>query len=213
MIPYMMLVYSFLLSVLTLHVVENQLRRRKSKWLVPALAVGMFIVVGVGIGTFNYLIIFSLLESQITDAKNKPSTPITKLLEQPNMSRSPRLAEPTVAKLLAAEEDWNPDPDNLIMVLGDSHAEMLRSRFKFLYDQAMQKGEEFPMMVFLTCGRRSPLQCMDEHALYMNAVYKMKPKDVFYSTDWPQCIRPTGEIVNVGEPQYCAAGYADDCSY
>ncbi|OQS03374.1 acyltransferase 3 [Thraustotheca clavata] len=237
-LPYMLLIYSFLLSILMLYLVENQLRRRKAKWVVPLLTICMIFMVGAGITLQTYPSYFSTLTRETPTPVSENNPPPINPLEEPNTSRPPCLQKPTLAKLLAANDDWNPNPgyinlrydspfgyfdygfelnpgsfDNLVIVLGDSHAEMLRPRFKLLYDQAMEKGESFPTMVFFARGGHPPLQCIDDHAQHVLTVLKMKPKVVLYSTDWPQFIRPTGEIGHGDNPPCCNAGYQDDCSY
>ncbi|OQS01792.1 hypothetical protein THRCLA_05752, partial [Thraustotheca clavata] len=110
MMPYMMLIYSFTCSVLTLYIVENRLRRRKSKWVVPVLSAGMMLIVCAGIALFYYPSTFSVLSQSTPIAKTNVSIPPEKALDRPNMSQPPRKEEPTLAKLLAAADDWKPNP-------------------------------------------------------------------------------------------------------
>ncbi|OQR82403.1 acyltransferase 3 [Achlya hypogyna] len=236
--PYLLLFYSFGLSVLTQWFLEDKIRRRRSLLVVPLLVCGMVGMLVMGVALDSHASTFSVLVQVASTAPVAASATVTTDNGVPNMSRPPQLAEPTVAKLLAADDDWDPNPgyiplrpdspfgyydyawqlnpgnyDNLIIVLGDSHAEMLRPRFKLLLDEAVAAMAPFPTMVFLTVGGNPPLGCFRDHDAHVGTVLKMQPKVVLYSTDWPQFIRPGGTDAHGDNPPCCRAGYHDDCSY
>ncbi|EQC29020.1 hypothetical protein SDRG_13176 [Saprolegnia diclina VS20] len=203
--PYVLVLLAFGLSVATTFGIENVVRRHPSPRIVPLLALGMALMAVLGLVVSLHPAFFS------GPARLAATAP-------PNISRMPRREPPTVAKLLAADSDWAPndgyiplppgspfgqydygwvlnpgDDDNLVMVLGDSHAEMLRPRFKFLYDQARRVGKPFPTVVFLALGGHPPLDCVGDHAGHVAIVTRLRPKALLYSSDWPQFFRPTGE--------------------
>ncbi|OQR91241.1 acyltransferase 3 [Achlya hypogyna] len=170
--PYSMVVLSLALSVLTLYGVENHLRRRKSKLLVPLLFGLMMALAVLGIFMQTYPAHFSALAS----AKGGPSTgPIVNATttEPPNMSKPPRFEDATVAKVTAAIDehadgpgfDWvheggpygwapeaavlNPGKPSTTFVVGDSHGHMLKIRYSHLNELA-QKGSAVPPSGFNT---------------------------------------------------------------
>ncbi|OQS03775.1 acyltransferase 3 [Thraustotheca clavata] len=228
--PYMMVVYSVLASAATLYIVENNLRRRKSKFVVPMLFGLMMCIAALGIVIEHNAYSFSVL-AQPKVASTGPiiipsatSVNGTVLDELPNMSKPPRYQQPTVAKILSAKDDFQPDgpefhtidtgspyiptsenmilnmgqTDKLVIVLGDSHGHMVKPRFASLYYKAVNASEPFPTMVFKTRNGHPPSY--------------LKPKAVFYSLDWPQWIRPnSGASDHPNGPICCTAGYVDSC--
>ncbi|EQC29023.1 hypothetical protein SDRG_13179 [Saprolegnia diclina VS20] len=237
--PHVLLLLAFGLSVATTFGIENVVRRHPSPRIVPLLALGMVLMAVLGLVVSLYPAFFSGPARLAATAPVATATSFVTLDDdgQPNISRMPRREPPTVAKLLAADSDWAPndgyiplspgspfgpydygwvlnpgDDDNLVMVLGDSHAEMLRPRFKFLYDQARRVGKPFPTVVFLALGGHPPLDCVGDHAGHVAIVTRLRPKALLYSSDWPQFFRPTGEAPH-DVPRCCAAGYRDDCAY
>ncbi|KDO33572.1 hypothetical protein SPRG_01597 [Saprolegnia parasitica CBS 223.65] len=237
--PYFLLLLAFGLSVGTTYGVENVVRKHRSPRTVPLLALSMALMAILGLVVSLYPGFFSGPARLAATAPVATATSFIVLDDegQPNISRMPRREPPTVAKLLAADGDWAPndgyaplprgsqfgeyeyawvlnpgDDDNLVMVLGDSHAEMLRPRFKFLYDLARRAGDPFPTIVFLAQGAHPPLPCVRDHAGHVEIVRRMQPKALLYSSDWSQFLRPSGDGLH-DAPRCCAAGYRDDCAY
>ncbi|KDO18808.1 hypothetical protein SPRG_15894 [Saprolegnia parasitica CBS 223.65] len=242
--PYMMMVYSVAASVCTLYGVENLLRRRKHKLVVPCLSLCMAILFVLGLVMTHFPTTFSVLSQPKPISSGPILTPVATHIngtaaEVPNMSKPPMYESPTVAKILAAKGDFQPDgpefhtvdagspyiptsenmilnmgqKDNLVIVFGDSHGHMLKPRFSYLYRQAVNKSAPFPTIVFKTRNGTPPLGCTPGHADVVAMIKQVKPKAVFYATDWPQWIRPNAGAADHGtSPQCCTPGYVDACN-
>ncbi|KAF0688771.1 Aste57867_19660 [Aphanomyces stellatus] len=104
--------------------------------------------------------------------------------------------------------------NGLVIVLGDSHADMLKPRFLKLYHEARATNESFPTMVFKTEFGRPTLSCRPETQLDLDMVRRVKPDVVFYSFHWLQYLRPEGPTSAplADDPRCCHATY-ESCPY
>ncbi|CAK4650116.1 unnamed protein product, partial [Aphanomyces euteiches] len=83
--------------------------------------------------------------------------------------------------------------DGLVVVLGDSHADMLKPRFVKLYQKAQKENASFPTMVFKTFFGRPTLSCREDTQKDFDMILRVKPQAVFYSVHWIQYLRPDGK--------------------
>ncbi|EQC28222.1 hypothetical protein SDRG_14046 [Saprolegnia diclina VS20] len=238
--PYAMVILSLLLSVFTLYGVENHLRRRKAKWLVPLLSALMVVMAMLGICIQLYPTAFSALE---TSGPLPPSRgPIVNATdtEPPNMSKPPMFEQPTAAKIRAAidehddgpgyswtEKDgpygWapessvlNPNKPSVTYVVGDSHGHMLKIRYSHLNTLAANASAplRFPSAVFFTANGMPPLSCNSDHTNAVEAIKMVKPKSVLYASDWKQFLRFGSSSASASaSPRCCTRSYADACDY
>ncbi|ETW06940.1 hypothetical protein H310_03051 [Aphanomyces invadans] len=110
----------------------------------------------------------------------------------------------------------NPDHESngLVIVLGDSHADMTKPRFLKLYDAAVQAKRRFPTMIFKTEFGRAPMSCEAATDVDIAMVKAMKPQVVFYNFHWLQYLRPdapTGTPPSAN-PRCCKSLY-ESCPY
>ncbi|OQR84409.1 acyltransferase 3 [Thraustotheca clavata] len=263
MAPYMMLVVSFLLSVLTYEDVEKRLRRRKSRLVTPLLVLCVAALAILALCVFKHAESYSSIEIEIArEASNEasgftpvglpatnetkdvpPVLPITKdvaevLPSTPMPTTSPPV-NPKVETTLAMarngnhDSDWNngagggcaanssyilaaklkqpfpfQDPTNtdypelcqimnennenngVLIVLGDSHADMSKARFVKLYEDAKRASKPFPTVVFKTRWGRAMLPCRPEFAQNIEMMKAIRPQAVLYVINWIQYINP-----------------------
>ncbi|KAF0708176.1 hypothetical protein As57867_006412, partial [Aphanomyces stellatus] len=104
--------------------------------------------------------------------------------------------------------------NGLVIVLGDSHADMIKPRFLKLYQDATANNESFPTMVFKTNFGRAPLSCEADTPLDLDMVKRMKPQVVFYSFHWLQYLRPDAPATDplADDPRCCHSLY-ESCPY
>ncbi|KAH9149024.1 hypothetical protein AeRB84_007783, partial [Aphanomyces euteiches] len=66
--------------------------------------------------------------------------------------------------------------DGLVIVLGDSHADMLKPRFVKLYQKAQKENASFPTMVFKTFFGRPTLSCREDTQKDFDMILRVKPQ-------------------------------------
>ncbi|KAF0695100.1 Aste57867_14059 [Aphanomyces stellatus] len=161
--------------------------------------------------------------------------------EKDNWSKPPRLAEPTVEGIYAAldwswsnwfnytgfthlsekedESVWHVlnqrGTGPVVAALGDSHLTMLAPRFKHLFDVATAANQPFPTMYYRGRSGTPPLTCAPNHTGDVAFIKSVKPKVVFYSTNWIQFLRAGGgdDGPKADEPKCCHSSYVDSCDY
>ncbi|KAF0739072.1 hypothetical protein Ae201684_005252 [Aphanomyces euteiches] len=99
-------------GIATLYLVENQLRRRQSPFVIPVLSICMAALVVLGICATYYPASFSAIERNIAAEKAASSVAHPDIDESsiPTLSWSagPTVVHPTIGKVLAAQGDWKP---------------------------------------------------------------------------------------------------------
>ncbi|RHY26447.1 hypothetical protein DYB32_007656, partial [Aphanomyces invadans] len=107
------------------------------------------------------------------------------------------------------------EANGLVIVLGDSHADMIKPRFVKLFEDATAAHQPFPTMVFKTEFGRAPLSCQAATALDVEMVLKAKPEAVLYAFHWEQYLRPGGAVTEGlhTPPPCCKSMFDDDCKY
>ncbi|KAF0703580.1 hypothetical protein As57867_007578, partial [Aphanomyces stellatus] len=166
---------------------ETPLRRNKSKAVLPSLVAAMTILSLLAAAMYATPESFSITQHQIDQLKASlatdvplPATTISLIgdvqtnataPDMPNSSRPPMLEAASYLKIMAAIDDWNPDPGyvaapegspflanantrvlnlgqpNVVLAIGDSHLDYIRPRFvKLLQDTG--DATAFPTMVF-----------------------------------------------------------------
>ena len=172
------------------------------------------------------------------------SSKVTTLPRRPvlNSSRHPKIEPATVAKVKAGVQNWDYPPkvytgipatskfasayggyvlnegqNNSIVVIGDSHANMISHRFVKLFEDAKAALKKFPTIVYKTINGTPSLPCHPAFAVNMKLVKKTRPKALLVVTNWPQFLRPGGlatEAAHTGASlRCCVAGYTDKCAY
>jgi peptidoglycan/LPS O-acetylase OafA/YrhL len=246
MTPWAVCIAAVVLSILTLYLVENQLRRNKSSFVVPTLTFCMMIIVAWAVIAFESPDSFSVPQQALKKVLSQPTADST--LDPtliPNMSRGPRLHEASVdlvrkgrigAHVWFGEKTWKEydrkiskriaggfelkvlnrnESGNVpvVVVVGDSHANMIAPRFIKLFEDATRQQKPFPTVIFRTHTGTPPLSCRnDTHPDDIAFLKSMKPKSVLYSTNWPQFLRPGDKSGNNGpNPKCCTVEYSDDC--
>ncbi|OQR85933.1 acyltransferase 3 [Thraustotheca clavata] len=99
----------------------------------------------------------------------------------------------------------NQEKNGLIMVVGDSHADMTKPRFVKLYEDAVKVGQPYPTVVFKTRRGRAMLPCRPEYHEIFEIIKKTKPQAVLFSVHYIQYLHP-GAPENrpyVAPPQCC----------
>ncbi|KAF0717379.1 Aste57867_2326 [Aphanomyces stellatus] len=237
--PYAVALLSIGCSLATLHLVENQLRRRKAPSLVLVLFLLMAGLTSLGVYVYRQPEAFSPMSQAIAAAKHRlPDLDVSDKKDVVlNWSKPPREAEITPAKILAADDyfdfsgfeqletgqtDLMPKALNLdsasgrtVVVLGDSHANMLAPRFKRLFEVAKANGAPFPIVYFRARSNTPSLSCTgQDHASDIAFVEKIKPDVVFINSNWIQFLRGDGDgLVAKADPPCCRSGYADPCLF
>ncbi|KAF0711446.1 hypothetical protein As57867_005258, partial [Aphanomyces stellatus] len=231
--------FSVLLSIVTWNNIENNARRSKSPWVVPVLSGLMAMCVLLATCVHQWPTAFSVLSQRIVHPINQMDTfNVLSLAADINWSRGPRLANATVDAIYRANDDWHcfdtnyiwtvPSDTNihedgvkvlnlnnsnqLVVVLGDSHANMVAPRFSHLFELAKNESNSFPQVMFRTRDGTTPLACTESHAADVAFIKATKPKAVMYISNWIQFLRPGGK--NPSQlPPCCKAGYKDTCDY
>ncbi|RHY28237.1 hypothetical protein DYB32_006120 [Aphanomyces invadans] len=105
--PYAMIVLSEVLSLATLYLVENNLRRRKAAWVVLVLFVLMVAVGVTAAVVFKMTATFSVKSKELASyARPHEHSAVDSVVR--NWSQPPRTSNPTGTKLHSAAGDWNP---------------------------------------------------------------------------------------------------------
>ncbi|KAF0717380.1 Aste57867_2327 [Aphanomyces stellatus] len=234
--PYSMALLAVGLSIVTLYGVENRLRRRQSRILVPLLACFVLAEIAFGVYVYHNSDGFSPLSAEILAARHVfqdlgPS-------ELVNWSIPPRRSEPTLAKIQAAADYFDfggykllaDGPADLVpkllhenghlthtlVVLGDSHANMLAPRFQRLLQVAILQNTSFPVVYLRGRSGTAALACNAKtHASDAAFVAQTNPKVVLHVTNWIQFLRGGGGDGQpaAASPKCCMAGYGDACRY
>ncbi|KAF0701243.1 Aste57867_8237 [Aphanomyces stellatus] len=233
--PYAMVFVAVGLSIATLYLVENHLRRRKSRYLTAvlfALVMGLLVM---AIVVCSYPRVFSASARAIADVK--PATlDLPRSSSEVNWSKPPREAEITAAKIMAADDyfdfsgfvqleagqtdlmpkalNLNASSGRVVVILGDSHANMLAPRFKRLLELAKAANESFPTVYLRARSNTPSLSCTAEHASDVAFVHATRPDVVLYASNWIKFLRAQGQGMTPSpNPQCCLSGYTDPCLY
>ncbi|KAF0695101.1 Aste57867_14060 [Aphanomyces stellatus] len=205
----------------------------------------MLAIVGVGAGAYAFPDVFSIPMRRIAAFSHRQEAFLNANMEllsadeKDNWSKPPRLAEPTVEGISAAmsyscwfnysgyahlseQEDesvWHVlnqrGTGPVVAALGDSHLTMLAPRFKYLFDVATAANQPFPTMYYRGRSGTPPLTCAPNHTGDVAFIKSVKPKVVFYSTNWIQFLRAGGgdDGPKADEPKCCLGSYIDSCNY
>ncbi|RHY48732.1 hypothetical protein DYB30_011358 [Aphanomyces astaci] len=238
--PYSMVVLSVVLSIATLYLVENKLRRRKAKWLVPVLFGLMVLVSAMAVVVYFLPSTFSVISAKIEANRQDSGDLFVHPDVVPNWSRGPRQKNLSVIAAQAAPQDWHlweggyvhTDTTNaignddgikvlngnatsapLVVVLGDSHANMVAPRFAKLFQVAQETNQPFPQVMFRTFDGTPPLACIPWHAANVAFVQANKPKVVLISSNWVQFLRAGAkDRTKLSKTLTCCKiGYQDEC--
>ncbi|KAF0688552.1 Aste57867_19842 [Aphanomyces stellatus] len=239
--PYSMAILAVVLSVATLYVIENNLRRRKGLSVVPTLCGLALTLLIVSIFVYNFPDTFSSPARAIA----ADSSPANGDVNGTNWSRGPRQASATTAAIYKGNQDWHPwgqgtsqfvftdttgavaDDDGikvlnqantkqLVIVLGDSHANMVAPRFSRLFELAKNQSNPFPQVMFRTRDGTPSLSCIQGyHAANVEFIKTTKPQAVLYVSNWIQFLRAGGSSTSPASPNpvCCKGGYVDTCEY
>ncbi|KDO23381.1 hypothetical protein SPRG_11473 [Saprolegnia parasitica CBS 223.65] len=103
-------------------------------------------------------------------------------------------AYPEVCQLLNPHHEEN----GVLVVLGDSHADMTKPRIVRLFEEATAASRPFPTVVFKTRFGRALLSCRPEFSANMAMLKKLKPQAVLLVIHWIQYLNPAAPA---GAPQ------------
>ncbi|OQR89150.1 acyltransferase 3 [Achlya hypogyna] len=238
MAPWAMIAAAFILSYLSFLIVESPLRRLKSKWLVPSLVVSMLVMTALATSTYVAPASFSRTQIALDEMlRETANTPVISNKNGPNSSRGPQEAPPTYLKIMAGKGDWDPDvgyedypvsspfkptplhdkmlnpgQKNVLFVMGDSHADMIKPRFHQLF---LDSGNaSFPTVMFKSESAITSLPCNpDVFDNNLALVKELMPKAFLHVTNWPQFLR--APLKSSGPVRYppvcCRPGYQDEC--
>ncbi|KAF0717378.1 Aste57867_2325 [Aphanomyces stellatus] len=231
--PSSMVLVSFVLSVATMYVVEVNLRRRKSRVLTGALCGLVVLLLALSVFVYSFPDTFSSSSRLAATVATHDGTVITE--PQPNWSKPPRETQPTVASLQVTEGmfnytgwdlleegsiDYMPKVLNptstgpVVVILGDSHANMLAPRFAYLFNLAQAANKSFPKVYLRGRSNLPTLSCTAEHASDVDFVHRVQPNVVFYSSFWLKFLRGHGQATQAAnDPKCCLAGWDDPCDY
>ncbi|OQR83841.1 hypothetical protein THRCLA_23120 [Thraustotheca clavata] len=97
------------------------------------------------------------------------------------------------------------EDNGVLVVLGDSHADMSKARFVKLYKDARRSYKPFPTVVFKTRWGRAMLPCRPEFPKNIEMVKSIKPQAVLFVIHWVQYINPGGRSDRpyTGPPNCC----------
>ncbi|KAF0700505.1 Aste57867_8966 [Aphanomyces stellatus] len=232
--PYATLGAAFLLSIATLYLLENNLRRRKSPMVVPVLSSLLVVVLAAAAFVDQAPDVFSSPTRMALSAAHANNGAMVVPESDLNWSQPPRLAEPTVAKIRAASSDrfasfgfnftgWtqiSEDPIEhslkvlnqngtgpAVFAMGDSHISMTAPRFVRLFEIAQQQNKSFPVVYLRGRNAQLPMTCTDAHDTDMAFIKKTKPKVVFYNGNWIQFLRGEGTGPKAENPKCCHFDY------
>ncbi|KAI9135882.1 acyltransferase family-domain-containing protein [Paraphysoderma sedebokerense] len=244
--PFVMVILASVFSIITYYFVEDRVRHNKSKLVVPILSVLMVVMVVIGIVILTHAAYFSVQNAKKPQVDIPINPPINAAGEgtgnEPlNSSRGPRIQSATLDKVRAALLDWqypppafvaiphdsayassrngeifNPGQDDTIVVLGDSHANMVSHRFVKLLHDARNTSSTFPTIVYKTKAGTPSLPCDPDFASNIALIKGNRPKVVLIITDWPRYIRPGGAVsdpLHINSLRCCEASYSTSCPY
>ncbi|RHZ02122.1 hypothetical protein DYB35_013047 [Aphanomyces astaci] len=217
--PYSMVVLSVVLSIATLYLVENKLRRRKAKWLVPVLFGLMVLVSAMAVAVYFLPLTFSVISAKI-EANNKTNLSAIAAQAAPqdwhlweggfvHTDTTNAIGNDDGIKVLNGNATSAP----LVVVLGDSHANMVAPRFAKLFQVAQETNQPFPQVMFRTFDGTPPLACIPWHAANVAFVQANKPKVVLISSNWVQFLRAGAkDRTKLSKTLTCCKiGYQDEC--
>lgn len=144
-----------------------------------------------------------------------------------NSSRGPRIEPPTLAKVKAAVGDWSEMPlpfeqipgtsnystmaggkvlndgdPRVVVVMGDSHANMLAHRFIKLYEDAKTQKREFPTIVYKAINGAPAVPCnMVSYTNNIEFVKRIKARVLLHVQAWAWHIDPKPNSENEPVPQ------------
>ncbi|KAF0699493.1 Aste57867_9963 [Aphanomyces stellatus] len=177
------------------------------------------------------VVVTAALANTAGTATAQPSIP--KQREMFNTAKGLLLSPPTYAKIIQAVPDWDPDfgysptpqntiyapwheedyelnpgQPNVIMLWGDSHANMLKPRFLELFTQHTQRGgapSGFPSIVAKTKWGRPMLSCFQPmYDNYVAMIKATKPKVLLHSLRWIAYLNPgLSDDAPLDTPEYC----------
>ncbi|CAK4223011.1 unnamed protein product [Aphanomyces euteiches] len=155
--------------------------------------------------------------------------------EEANMSRLGNVRNPTQEALEAAQRDWHPNvgllpmPHNhslgeanglilnpgheeksLVVVLGDSHMEMLKPRFVRLCENT--KPKDFPTIVFESMAYPPLVSCAWWTDILQVKIRGVRPHAVVYGINWLKYLRPSAvDSDPLHKTPSCCSDYGQDC--
>ncbi|OQS06503.1 hypothetical protein THRCLA_01457 [Thraustotheca clavata] len=105
----------------------------------------------------------------------------------------------------------NPDNEKngLVMVVGDSHADMSKPRFVKLHEDAVKAKKPFPTVVFKTRFGRALLPCRPEYYETIELLKRIKPQVAMFVVHYMQYLNPGApeDQPYVAPPQCCFIEY------
>ncbi|KAF0691530.1 Aste57867_17271 [Aphanomyces stellatus] len=221
MSPVAMLVLAFGLSLSSVFHVENVLRRKKAKWVVPVLAgamVGMTVLASSVVmypNTFSFTQQALDLRSQLSAVMIETNRTII-VVEVPNSSRFPDFKNVTESSLGYAKQDWAPNEGLLPIpkdhVVGSTDEGRLlnpgqeaRSLVVALGDSHLDmlkprffklaqdtKPREFPTIAFKSSIYPALTRCVWWNVFQVNMIKTVGPKVVLYAINWLKILHPGG---------------------
>ncbi|OQR88186.1 acyltransferase 3, partial [Achlya hypogyna] len=214
--PWAMIVASFALSYLAYLIVETPLRRLKAKWLVPTLAGVMLIMTALATATYLAPASFSYTQVQLDRLHSENDVmDVNEDTSDLNSSRGPQKEPPTYLKIKAAQE-WlpdlgytempadspfkptplndmqlNPGKEDVLFVIGDSHADMIKPRF---YQLLLNRGPAaMPTIMYKSKSAVPSLACEPgAYSANIELVKALKPKAFLHVTYWQYYLRAFG---------------------
>ncbi|OQS04509.1 acyltransferase 3 [Thraustotheca clavata] len=99
----------------------------------------------------------------------------------------------------------NNEKNGLLIVLGDSHADMSKPRFTKLHEAAVKENKPFPTILFKTRFGRAILPCRPEFFENFEMVKAVKPQVVLLVVHFMQYLNPGApeDRLKVSPPQCC----------
>ncbi|RHZ25561.1 hypothetical protein DYB26_014531 [Aphanomyces astaci] len=200
----------------------------------------MVLVSAMAVVVYFLPLTFSVISAKIEANNKERGDLVVEVGVTPNWSRGPRQKELTTIAAQAAPQDWHPwdggyvftdvsnaveDDDGikvlnqqdskapLVVVLGDSHANMVAPRFAKLFQVAQETNQPFPQVMFRTFDGTPPLACIPWHAANVAFVQANKPKVVLISSNWVQFLRAGAKDPTKLSKTLtcCKMGYQDGC--
>ncbi|OQR97966.1 acyltransferase 3 [Achlya hypogyna] len=99
----------------------------------------------------------------------------------------------------------------LLLVLGDSHADMIKPRFVQASADARAAKKPFPTVVFQTRWGRAFLPCRPEFAGFLAMVKQARPQAVLLSSHWVKYINPGSTATSSTYPPQCCVYFGSAC--